>query len=207
MLADDLKVFYHNLMDALKTKLLGRELKKKVEVEKVVEIVKEIEQSPGKFVEDLGVASNPEDSVGQMEEVVSPIKEKIRETEDMEEGGQNAKAASNNEESEDEEFEDIENGDEEDFEFEPNKDVEEEIIGNNEIYDIKRRTLEEVEKKLENYNFRYDTFKKSSNNSYPVFTTLIDFYQKAHTQLGTKGYLCNERFLIKEGSKTEKGVF
>ena len=50
-------------------------------------------------------------------------------------------------------------------------------FGNKEIVSLKKKTLEEIEQRLKEYNFRFDNIDNSSTD-YPKFTTVLDFYQE-----------------------------
>ena len=234
VLADDLKIFYQSLLEALKKKLLGRQLKKKVEVEKVVETVEMIQEQPQQFVEDLqNVAEDDDDDVVEAAESrpKSGSEKKSEEgegdqpeKEEMEEGGQNQEKKEEDDQNEDdesedsddsEEFKDIAAGDDQTFNFEPTSEKEgdtsttEEKMENQEVYSLKKTTLEQVEEKLKHYNFRFDTLDQEQvkgDAKYPMFTTLIDFYQKSHTELSVRGFLCSSRFAITEETEKLKKV-
>lgn len=70
-----------------------------------------------------------------------------------------------------------------------------EQLGNDEIYKMMQKSLEEIEKKLENYNFRGDSVQEGSdkgNSEYPIFTTVLDFYQKAQFTLGRQSFFMSD---------------
>jgi chaperonin cofactor prefoldin len=102
-------------------------------------------------------------------------------------------------ESSDHESEVQENADEEDddkleeFGFDDESDENAEKFGTAEILALKKRTLAEIEEKLEKYDFRIDTIYKK-DESYPKFLTLSEFYRDYHKQ--NTGFFTSARFKI-----------
>ena len=213
VLADDLRVFYENLLVALKEKLLGRELKKTVTVEKVVEVVEQMEEDPEKFVKDLGVTApatgdvtaegseiaennpdEPQDEISdeKLEDGDGEITENKLQKDGESEGSDasSQKSESSDDDQENESF-DMEDEDAEEF-------------GNDEILGLKKKTLEDIEKKLEDYNFRGDKANEVTEENhlskFPIFTTILDFYQNAHFFMGHHSFFKDERFRMNEHS-------
>ena len=100
----------------------------------------------------------------------------------------------------------VEDSDSEDFNLDGNQMIlEEEKMGNKEILKFKKKTMEDIEEKLKNYNFRCDVYtedEETGDSIYPMFTTLVDFYQSEHFKLKSSGFLLSSRFLMTEKSKS-----
>jgi len=74
-----------------------------------------------------------------------------------------------------------------------------------------QKSLNEIEKKLENYNFRGDQLDENASKKdshYPIFTTVLDFYQKAQFTLGSQSYFMTDtRFILSEASTIKQVGF
>lgn len=221
VLADDLRAFYEKMWNALKEKLLGREMKSKATVQDVVDLVDQMEADPEKFVNSIKIephkkiqpneGENPDDMV----ESVSPDKDTtqdeldgFKEVGETNEGGD---SANQKEQADAISASNQDTADQDDFELDAAESEGAEKLGNNEIYKMMQKSLDEIEKKLENYNFRGDQLDEHSSkkdSSFPIFSTVLDFYQKAQFTLGGKSLFMTEpRFKLNEASTIKQVGF
>jgi hypothetical protein len=179
VLADDLRVFYENMWTALKTKLLGKEMTKKTSVKKVLEAVEQMELDPDSFITNLGVNHNQ--SQDQSLELVNNDL-KLDSTEGFLLINEESLKITENKKTFENSLEELlEKEDEEDYDdFEMSQeDANGVVLDNNKILEMMKDTFEQIEQKLEDYNFRGESKEQqidNQNSKYPMFTTVLDFY-------------------------------
>ena len=186
VLADDLRVFYENMWTALKSKLLGKEMTKKISVEKVVQIVEQMELNPTSFITSLGVETTSKEST----------KDQNQDLEEKSETGLQLGINSDqqNELIIDENKDKIEEEEEEDYDDDfqvSNEDSTGVVLDNQKVLEMMKITYEQIEKKLEDYNFRGCTNEvqvEGEETKYPIFTTVLDYYMDCHFKLGSESH-------------------